>query len=973
MDAGAGAEQVYQGRLGRTTRTSVLISSVAGPVFPASVYTGINVTQDPELRDRLHASALNEVACPFSERTYQLAIPLRYHDEARKLFVLVIPEALRHEEFKHRSDMLQELARERELLPDYVRHFETVFSVEELATLEVRADAPAAAPPAERPIEVASGRIMNTLPMAALSAPSALPAPPARAEHDLETAARLEEAAKQAEREREALAKEREAMAAARQQLEQEQQQLHEVSERLERERARMEQVEDRIVAERDQLAASRAMIEVDRASVDAERATMEAARLQLEQERQQLIKQQLQAEQERLRLEQVSQVATPEEKTQIVTDDQFIEVMGESLEEPSDGTELVWDEGARLGQPAPAPTSSLMQEVALSESFEDDFGPEDSTQITQVPTLRHLNIAARFDQKLAGGQDLYLTIQDGHVVAAIRTQKREVDQVIHSGSAAPQLLLQYALVERYPLVTILLARLDAQQQLVHAFGWPLDVANDNDRLVLDALMVQSLVRFAFYDPQGKLLRTYDARAPLEENARWIKARAEGVLTEPGRKPGRFSKAAAAFSAPDYERLGTMRHAFSADSFQQISSPSAAKLAAGIVGYWSGEDVFEYLIGNRAFPLKTFRAIQQRVAEHALDYGIYLPAPLRQFTIERAMVEGREELAKRLFANFAEVCVGLKTNDLDPVEQWENWDALFSLAQEVGVQVEQEIIDLAQLSLRRAQEFELGDDVEPRGDEGEEVDDDAISEVEDDEVFELSDEDVHSAEDPTERVVVLDSVLLRSSGDPQRLTVSKRSEVTGVTYFLPDDAVLDQFDDLASLSREELVSLLDDPKGRLEAAQLLIERFGAPCVATALERSEQMSAPEIAALARFVETRADGLEVELVRAVEQGGPSATYIAARALVSIRSTSAIPTLLDAARDPARQGNLQALVAALGGYGDRLVPQLMRLIKRDGHDDALIAIIQAVEQRSAGAIARLARDRNKRVREAARLARQ
>ena len=63
------------------------------------------------MREKLFDGELNRVPSPFSERTYDLAIPVRYHDEELRLFVLVIPESLRHEEFKHRSELLNEMAR----------------------------------------------------------------------------------------------------------------------------------------------------------------------------------------------------------------------------------------------------------------------------------------------------------------------------------------------------------------------------------------------------------------------------------------------------------------------------------------------------------------------------------------------------------------------------------------------------------------------------------------------------------------------------------------------------------------------------------------------------------------------------------------------------------------------------------------------------------------------------------------------
>ena len=203
------------------------------------------------------------------------------------------------------------------------------------------------------------------------------------------------------------------------------------------------------------------------------------------------------------------------------------------------------------------------------------------------------------------------------------------------------------------------------------------------------------------------------------------------------------------------------------------------------------------------------------------------------------------------------------------------------------------------------------------------------------------------------------------------LVVARRSETTGVTYYLPDDAVLDQFDDMNEMSKDDLLLLLDDSNGRLEAAQMLLERFGSKAAQQVLAASEEMMASEVAALARFLETRADGMEAELVRSVEAGGPSATYIATHALMNIKSTSAIPTLLEALRDKKRQGNLSALAGTLAGYGEKLVPALTRTIKSKGHDDAIVLLLKRLGEQDAELLSRLLKDRNRRVREAAKQA--
>lgn len=919
---GVSEEQVYKGRLGRTSKTSVLISSHAGPVFPASVYTGVNVTEDPELREKLFDGELNRVPSPFSDRTYDLAIPVRYHDEELRLFVLVIPESLRHEEFKHRSELLNEMAREREVLPDYVKNFRTVFDADALAALEQKQLA-AVTSPAAADADQAEDAGPNEV---TVLSKSPLPTPPA-----VDTAA-LEEERADIKRERDHLDKKRE-------ELSQKETQLGDVSERLERERERMEEVEMNIAAEREEIDRDRQRLVLEREEIERERQQLEATRLNLEQRE--------------IEAAQGGAVAN-DEKTQVVTDDQFIEVVED------DPVELVLDEKEILEEHdvvTSAPATGLLSETALpADTPEDDFGPDDATHITQVPGLNAVHVSSTFDEAYAGGQDYYTRVVDGYVVAAWRTGKKAVDRVLDSD---PRLFIQYAVIEECPLATILLASLDDGHKLAHSFGWPLDVTHDNDRTVIDALMAEAAVRFAFYDRKGKLIRTYDAKAELEANVRWIKEKADDFLAHASGAAGFFGAATEIFFSEDYERLGSMRHNFYKNSFDDLRAPSEIKLAAGIVGYWSSGDVFEYLIGNRAFPLSDFRAIQRRVVEGALSCGIYLNKPLRELALSEHLVDNKRALARRLLANFAELSVGLKPNDLDPIEQWENWDALLEFADESGVQPDPDVVELAQAALRRAQEYQMQEEELP----GERTQITQIpTEAKKDE----------GEKKPANMPKLPGPPAFNLSEENDGLIVARRSETTGVTYFLPDDDVLDSFDDMSTMSKDDLLLLLEDANGRLEAAQMLIERFGAPVVSSVLEGSEEMMAGEVASLAKFLETRADGLEGELVRCIEAGGPSATYIASHALVQVKSTSAIPTLLDALRDPKRQGNLEVLATTLSGYGDKLVPALTRTIKSKGHDDAVITLLKKLGQRDEELLNTLAKDRNRRVRDAAKAAR-
>jgi len=140
-----------------------------------------------------------------------------------------------------------------------------------------------------------------------------------------------------------------------------------------------------------------------------------------------------------------------------------------------------------------------------------------------------------------------------------------------------------------------------------------------------------------------------------------------------------------------------------------------------------------------------------------------------------------------------------------------------------------------------------------------------------------------------------------------------------------------------------------------------------------LEASESMNSPEVAALARFVETKSGSLEGELVRSLGSMGPSGSYVAIHALSSIRSSTAIPAILDIIKDPVKRGDANRLVRVIAQYGDRLLPALTRAVKRDGTLPEYVNLLAALEDVQSGTLANLSKDRSKVLRDAARMARE
>lgn len=899
-DSAVGAPPIAAHAVAQTARASIQVTSRQGDIFRAEVYRCINITTDPKLGEGLRSGELYRVNAPDGTEPYELALPIRYHDEKNRLFALILPEALRHQEFKLRAELLQDLGRVTGVLPDYIRNFQTIYGVEKLANLGVRNDVPKAQKTQD--LQQSAGDAGTSAEQ--LISDGGEPAP---------SRADLDEAWTKIEQEREQLAQER--------------QQLDEVRERIDRERVRMDEIDRELSAERAELGDMRSELQVES----------------------------LNLEQKQMQLDQGVGHSAPVEATQVVTDDQFVEVyessnnnIGDELSsgfygEPSEATELL-DTRYAIGD--------MPSEMADEEALK--------TSITRVDAV---GVAKNYEGKYPSQVDII----NRHIVARARVSDATIELLEQADELSffvqgsfvspPGAVDEHESNEQassYPFVGLLLATLNSDDQAQASVGWALDPVDSDDSEILEQLEKTVEFHAALYNDAGELHGVYEVISPLHNNLTWIRTRIESIFDAmdadaPARQPDAFRRAVEAWRARGGERLGHLRHNFAADSFADASTPAELSLAAGIVGFWSAPERFDYLLAHRSFPVGQFEAIQKRVVRRAVQQGICISDALRGVALGMSLANDDVELVERLVGEFAEVSVGLRQNDLDPVQEWENWDALLGLAETVGLTLDPDVLELAEASLKRAQDFQ------DSGPEQAAQNESTLDEPE----FELEEID-HGAVD------------YDASLDVGAPLVARRSETTGVTYFLPDDALLDTFDDLAEMPFDDLVLLLDDAKGRLEAAQMLVEQYDARGARAALKGAESMTTTEVAALARFVEGKAEGLEAELLASVKNGGPSATYIGARALAAIASAQAIPTLIAAFRDPKRCGNVRNLARVLAKYGEALLPELKRSIKSDGHDDTTSTLLVEVERLYPGLLAKLAMDRSKKVRRAASAAR-
>lgn len=936
------ASERLETAVGETTTTTIQVSSEDGASFPATVYTGVNVTDDPDLRDSLLDGTLNEVESPFDDgRVYRPAVPVTYHDEDQKLFVLVIPEALRHEEFECRSVLLDRLASHHEVVPEYMRRFEVVFDPARIEELERRYTGPEADEQSDAEDDGGSGQLDEQL-----------------EERDREIdrlEQRLEDVEQQLEDERD----EREQL---EQQLEEAREECDRLEDRLETqdrdadaldERARqlesradeLDERAEELDEREEQLQEVADRVERDSARVDEARQQLEEDRSefkrrleQLEERERELQVKELNLEQQELDRQQTGAAdEDPRESTQVVTDDQFIEVR-----DADEADELEDDLGEQSSQPGAESSGLAAESSEVGNESARPVAPPGSSRPepakATIMTYDPEDFYEDFQEVEPGDRDWFVEPTDDLVVVGYRMDDDRAEAFLKE---EPSFLFQLQEIDGVPVVTLTLGVFDDQGDCVDAVGAPVTDFEDRDSRILDEIGRELHVHLALYGEDGGRLTAWEAGAPIRRNIEWARKRVADWREDRDDADEHLDEAVEAFEEGDVDLVGAMDHPFEVNRFVDFEGASDVALAVSIVGYWSEDEQFEYLIGNRSFSLEEFRQIQKRVVRQALHWGIAPGEQLRDVAVEEAIIPDHESMVERLLSNYAEVCVGLRPNDLDPVEQWENWDELIDLAEAYDVTPDAEMLELAEVSLKRAEEYQQT----------------------------LQEDDGAEPEEPAGG----DGPRSHPEIDVTSGTVSRRSDESGVSYFVPEDRQNDEFDELMEADREDVEAALEEADRRVEAAQVLIERFGDGAVDVVLEAADKMDESGVSALARFVEARADGLEAVLMRVLDETGPNGTFIAARALAAIESTAAIPRLLEAVCDPDRSGDEGRIARCLALFGDKLVPPLSEQLQETPEDQDLLEVLAGLEQLRSGTIDELAGQRDEQLQEAADRARE
>lgn len=331
----------------------------------------------------------------------------------------------------------------------------------------------------------------------------------------------------------------------------------------------------------------------------------------------------------------------------------------------------------------------------AIGEGWSLDVAPpkgdDDPTHVVSLADIERARPSGPAFETVDGEYTWIDFGEDGRLIAAALIG----DEEAVCFNQAAELRFQLHTPSQGPVCGLLIVGRDDDGEVnAHVF-WPIDDQSERGVRILDKLSAGFAADVRLYvDPSAPTYRRHHAR-PLEPNVRLARAELDANVQP-------RAAAIAAVIADAHDRVGRLRHNFQADTFETLSNASEARLAIGILGYWSAPERRDYLLRIKSFPAGWFEAITRRVLEGAVHFGLAMDPPMRQRAFDLKLAANSASLLRRLLANFAEVNLNLRPCELDTFDIWDNWEALLAHAEELDLRVDEEIEELAARAMDRA-------------------------------------------------------------------------------------------------------------------------------------------------------------------------------------------------------------------------------------------------------------------------------
>ncbi|MFH2006600.1 MAG: hypothetical protein ABI333_08450 [bacterium] len=914
-----------------------------GSVVSVRVHTAVNVTKDPALADRLVTGNLNWVQPGGSDELQPVSVPVLYHDEEARLFVLILPEAFRGRELAERAALLRALSEDKSHpVPRYVLNFSVVYGDDGLALLLDRSAGGFQGPPLDD-FELAEREEAIVSREAKLAEwEERLLAQQQELELDLKQREILDRGGTdrvQGEirhRELELTRREKE---------------LREVEQHLVEQRVEVERLEELLVhrereldrQEKRGVASAPETDTTDSPTRVADRASMEAAARQSAgiagADTSGLILDSPPRRGLRARMGADLGPVEGEEGDVLPADDDSVGEPGDAEPEETDlsemSDELLDAEGDASRVPSrrrrrhrDTATTSLAEAVLAVAEEEDDRGPEHASAPEADSEAEHGERArpelppelSHWLEEEAPGPVTYH--RDGvlHVAAVLLSEDAELFVGVD-----PAALFQLHLLPGYPLIALGLvaeAGVHSEQEAPPAVFWTLDVLEEADQQLMDHLMEDFRFVLQLYDDTLTEVLTAEVHFPLEENVKIVRERALLVVQELSETPDPEA-ARRAFEDPDYQWLPETELPFAPDDFAELEKAVDVARALPLIAEWSAPEREDELILRRSFPASSWRRMRLGVLRKAIEFGLWMDKDLRRLALESGYATSRKDLLRGCLAGFERVCLGELPGGLSPVAEHENWSALLEEAERLGVPVDPTWEQLSEAASKR-REF-----AESEEEEQDAVSEPAAGEPEDEpsdgggeEAQEVDDEDV-------EEVGEDDMILEEGAGGTAG---GEEGRIRGEPELADPDRG-DSAVDVTEMSPAELVLMLNHESMRLDAGLELTRRGELKAVPELFITLEQMSRREVIRLFPHLVGLGEDVEQSLLESLRSGSTLIRQGSALALGALRCERAVDALLDLLLDEPTE-IWREVAQALGDLGGSA---LMSLAARVRHADA------------------------------------
>jgi hypothetical protein len=354
----------------------------------------------------------------------------------------------------------------------------------------------------------------------------------------------------------------------------------------------------------------------------------------------------------------------------------------------------------APAARPTPAPVESPTVAQPEPDTAEHASPPEPAAP--EPPTKPYLEPPPQW---VKSGEPTFHKVTGGDIYLYARVDEATAELVKGDTS---DLWIQLHLLPTYPLITLTLV-LDTTAEDLRGLHWIIDIEEDGDRTMLQALRRRFQANVLLFDPEYSLIDEVIFEEPREVNVAQVVDRATQELGVIG--PAKVSPVQARSQFGEgYDWAGKKRHPYTEDAYAEIGSVAEAKLALGILSYWSEPKNHEYLVLTKSVPVDLLDTITRRILDGAIRFGLWLPQSLKERSVALALATDLPALVARLIDAFA--ALGPEPSGLQLAETAENWQRLLRDADELDVPVGKETVKLAESIIEQGNASEEREELE---------------------------------------------------------------------------------------------------------------------------------------------------------------------------------------------------------------------------------------------------------------------